>query len=127
MILAFRLTVSKTLRKWSNFPAENQGFRSILKFRNVLCNLLIIGGFVVLPDLTAVEASSVGGFGNLPLYFEANRGQTEGSTQFIARNSEAVFSLSPTEVAVRLRNCGTAKDNREPRAIRFQLIGANRE
>src|SRR5262245_55448415 len=116
MILAFCPTVSKTLRTGSNFPAEHQGFRSILKFRNVLCNLLMIGAIVTVPDLRAVDASSAaGGFGNLPLYFEENRGQMEGSTQFIAHNSEAVFSLSPTEVAVRLRNSGTAKDNREPR------------
>src|SRR4051812_17086947 len=42
-------------------------------------------------------------FTERPLYFEANCGQADSAVQFVARNSEGVFSLRPTEAMITLR------------------------
>ena len=60
------------------------------------------------------------GFSNLPLRFEANRGQSETAAPFIARGTDAEFSVSPTDAQLVLRqsNGGTA-------AARMRFVGAN--
>jgi len=63
-------------------------------------------------------------FTERPLYFEANCGQADCAAQFVARNSEGIFSLSPTQATITLRMSGTAADV-HTRMVRFEFLGAN--
>src|SRR5689334_5237558 len=71
-----------------------------------------------------------------PLYFEVNRGQAEDSTRFVARNGNAVFSLSPVETLITVRKRGSSTGQAHGRAVeqrlslptrtvRLRLLGAN--
>ena len=98
------------------------------------------GGYLPQEEQTAVSA-----FGNLPLSFEANEGQTDREVQFIARgsgynlfltSSEAVLALSQPASGIAhpgngATDIGTATDeNAGPETaavLRMQLVGANPE
>jgi hypothetical protein len=43
---------------------------------------------------------------NLPLYFEANQGQADAATSFIARGRDSQFLISPGESAVHALQVG---------------------
>ena len=58
-------------------------------------------------------------YGKLPMYFEANAGQTEEQAKFIARGTGYTLFLTPQEAVLSLRKP-------TPSAIRMQLVGANR-
>ena len=67
---------------------------------------LFVGG------VTATSrANGLAGLGSLPICFEANQGQAEGPTRFIARGPAYYFSLSPTDATVSLRKFGPASTN----------------
>jgi hypothetical protein len=61
-------------------------------------------------------------YGQLPLSFEANRGQTDEEVNFLARGAGYMLSLSPTEAIFAL----TRKAKESPLAVlRMNLVGAN--
>ncbi len=59
------------------------------------------------------------GYGNLPLAFEANQGQTAAQVDFLARGSGYMLSLNPSEAVLRLQN-STGGDE-----LHLQFVGAN--
>src|SRR5262245_34160446 len=67
------------------------------------------------PDKSQVSET----LGRLPLGFEANRGQCDGSADFIARGPGYSLFLSATEAAMALRR-------NESGLLRMRLKGANR-
>ncbi|MET0622577.1 MAG: SBBP repeat-containing protein, partial [Pyrinomonadaceae bacterium] len=82
------------------------------------------------PDGAAVRLSA--GYGELPLRFEANVGQTGRAAKFLARGSGYTLFLSETGAVLRLRGAeaagGEVKSARDARdaTLRFKLEGANR-
>ena len=58
-------------------------------------------------------------YGNLPLAFEANQGQTSTRFDFLARGSGYALALTPSEAVLNLRQ-GTGGD-----VLRLQIVGAN--
>jgi hypothetical protein len=58
-------------------------------------------------------------YGRLPLAFEANRGQTDPSVNFLARGEGYALFLTPNEAVVKLQDGATGSD-----VIRLQLVGA---
>lgn len=76
----------------------------------------------------------VQGFGEIPLHFEANTGQTDGKVKFLSRGSGYTLFLTPTETVLTLR-----KSTNEPpkqghlseiksgsaTVVRMKLLGAN--
>jgi hypothetical protein len=67
----------------------------------------------------AVSAQMAAPFSDLPLYFEADRGQADSSAQFLARGRDSQFLISPNETQIVLRKAGGLA------AVRMQFIGAN--
>ncbi len=97
--------------------------RQSIKLR--LCALALAGIAWAPPLLPAAPerpaAPSLTGLSNLPLYFEANRGQAEGPVQFVARNHDGIFCLSTTEAIVTLRQVDApASHGRSPGAERIR-------
>jgi uncharacterized repeat protein (TIGR01451 family) len=87
------------------------------------------------PDGAAVRLSE--GYGELPLRFEANLGQTGRAAKFLARGSGYTLFLAETGAVLRLRGAedvsgeaGSASDARDAArreaTLRFRLEGANR-
>jgi hypothetical protein len=85
--------------------------------------------------LLPASAQNVG-FGNVPLYFEANRGQSDAPVQFIARTRDGVFRLTASEALVTLAKAsaptGSKKTVERTRwnklqttSLRLQFLGAN--
>jgi Bacterial Ig-like domain (group 1)/Beta-propeller repeat len=71
-------------------------------------------------------------YGKLPLYFEANRGQTDAQVNFLSRGSGYTLFLTATEAVLSLRKSaapasGEARDTQVTTGtvLRMQLIGAN--
>ena len=57
---------------------------------------------------------------SLPLFFEANNGQMDGSAQFAARERDAGFLLAPTSAQIVLHRADV-----KPDVVRMQFAGAN--
>ena len=57
---------------------------------------------------------------NLPLYFEANSGQSDIPAQFVARGHDYQFLISPGEAQILLRNTDAGSS-----IVQMQFIGAN--
>src|SRR6266704_213572 len=55
------------------------------------------------PD-DAVRVRGSEAYGKLPLYFEANRGQTDAQVKFLSRGRGYTFFLAPTEAVLTLRH-----------------------
>ena len=72
-------------------------------------------------------------YGRMPLSFEANRGQTESSVDFLARGAGYALFIRPTEAVFVLRNdesvaSGSPKHetrNTKSKVLRMRLVGAN--
>ena len=56
------------------------------------------------------------GYGKLPLSFEANQGQTDGSVQFLSRGPDRTLFLTSSEAILRMKH----------EVIRMKLAGSNR-
>jgi hypothetical protein len=78
--------------------------------------------------LSAGTQALLSSFGQIPLSFEANQGQTDAQVQFLSRGSGYALFLTPSEAVLRLhRNSGkveTASDTM-PDVVRMQFIGGN--
>jgi uncharacterized repeat protein (TIGR01451 family) len=87
----------------------------------------------------AVAARLSTSYGKLPISFEVNQGQTDGSVQFLARGSGYMLFLTPGEAVLSLHaprvngdggSVAGAKASQQattppPSTVRLQLIGAN--
>jgi hypothetical protein len=71
------------------------------------------------PD-AAVQARVSQSYGELPLSFEANQGQTDAKVNFLSRGSGYTLFLSPTEATLALRQVSDGGD-----LLTMQVIGAN--
>ena len=60
-------------------------------------------------------------FGQLPLSFEANRGQTAKNVDFVARGGGYAMFLSPTQATLSLKKSSA----KTPTVVRMNLLGAN--
>src|SRR5438132_3684861 len=61
------------------------------------------------------------GYGDLPLHFEANQGQTDREVKFLARGSGYGLFLTSTESVLVLRKPNATS----PAVVRMKLVGAN--
>src|SRR2546422_8304365 len=65
------------------------------------------------PD-DAVRVRGSEAYGKLPLYFEANRGQTDAQVKFLSRGGRHVLFLTPTEAVLVLTTPPQAADEKSP-------------
>src|SRR5437762_1343139 len=61
-------------------------------------------------------------YGKLPLYFEANKGQTDEQVRFLARGSRSTLFLTPSEAVLVFTHREVTKT-----VLRMTFIGANHE
>ncbi|HWS86861.1 MAG TPA: FG-GAP-like repeat-containing protein [Pyrinomonadaceae bacterium] len=66
------------------------------------------------------------GYGQLPLWFEANRGQTDGSVKFLARGSGYTLFLTERGAVLRLRAKAAEGEERRSGTLRLVMEGASR-
>ena len=65
-------------------------------------------------------------YGNLPLSFEANQGQTDNDrVKFLARGSDYVLHLTPTAAVLTLAQPREAANSSAPAVVRMTLVGAS--
>src|SRR5439155_940943 len=62
----------------------------------------------------AVRVRGSEAYGKLPLYFEANRGQTDAQVKFLSRGGRHVLFLTPTEAVLVLTTPPQAADEKSP-------------
>jgi hypothetical protein len=74
------------------------------------------GGIPLSPEQARIQ----GDYGNLPLIFEANQGQTDAQVQFLARGSGYTAFFAHQELVVDLTSIGGGSS-----ALRLQLAGSN--
>src|SRR5437016_2944333 len=65
------------------------------------------------PD-DAVRVRGSEAYGKLPVYFEANRGQTDAQVKFLSRGGRHVLFLTPTEAVLVLTTPPQAADEKSP-------------
>jgi hypothetical protein len=118
-------------------PSSLQGHRISLQKQ------LIIPSFSTLRTEASTEARVIRDYGNLPLSFEPNQGQSDAEVRFFCRGDGYSLFLTPAAAVLRLRSAGSASGSekrspvsekvgspqtRSPRftALRMRLLGANR-
>ncbi|HYE15948.1 MAG TPA: SBBP repeat-containing protein, partial [Pyrinomonadaceae bacterium] len=72
------------------------------------------------PSPPAHDARAREAYGRIPLSFEANRGQTEASVDFLARGAGYALFLKPAEAVFRLR-----RDAAQESVLRMRIVGAD--
>src|ERR1700691_799939 len=88
------------------------------------------------PAIAMSAAPAVSQFGQLPLSFEPNRGQTDPRAAYLARGSGYTLFLAPTSAVIELQRRAYDEARRPPVAggprgpfetavIRMDLVGAN--
>jgi hypothetical protein len=96
------------------------------------------------PAQESADARALETYGQVPLTFEANRGQTAGEVDFLARGAGYTLFLKPSEAVIKLRNADSglringsdeggelgldprpALDARQPAVLRMKLVGAD--
>ena len=99
-------------------------------------------GFATTTAVPMAKSRVLEHYGNLPLTFEANRGQTDRRVKFLSRGHGHTLFLTPTETVLVLRDSGTSVQPRNSnllqrldwslpgketttRALRMELIGSN--
>lgn len=75
----------------------------------------------------AAEPQFFTGYGDLPLSFETNAGQTDARVSFVSRGPGYALYLSPTEAVLALHKVDVRRDQSalSPDAVRMTLLGAN--
>ena len=91
--------------------------------RHLLLSLFLLttSGFAL---ATQPASQIISRYGQLPLSFEANQGQTDPRVNYVARGGGYILLLTPTEAVLTL---GTGTQNKPSlsQTIRMQLLGAN--
>jgi hypothetical protein len=79
-----------------------------------------------LEDRTVLSGASLAGYGQLPLSFEVNRGQTAAAVNYLARGSGYTLFLSATQATLGLTHAtGTHSQASTEDVLRLGLVGAN--
>ncbi len=115
--------------------------RRITPARSMVAGLVVmVAGLGNAAAVDSTRAQAVHSFltSNMPLCFEVNRGQVDGSARFMARGAAYQFLISPTEAVVTLRkheNSNTSSERiavevpaasaTQFRSVRLQFVGAN--
>ena len=94
-----------------------------------LCpSTLAAGATLTQPDVAA-QARMSAAYGQLPLSFEANQGQTDARVNFLSQGSGYTLFLTPTEAVMSLQqpasNQGANLHSAPGDVLRMQLVGAN--
>src|SRR5438132_1653917 len=75
---------------------------------------LLLAGWVFCalaqPGQSEPPEETVAAFGQLPLQFELNRGQTDAEARYLARGPGYTFFLTPSEVVLSLRKFEVTHD-----------------
>ena len=79
---------------------------------------VLIGFALVMPLAAEAPRSGIEKFGNMPLVFEPNYGQTDSTVRFLSRGDRFGFFLTDTESIVSLAGS-------TPALVRMQLVGQN--
>ena len=88
-----------------------------MTIRRFVCLLTLLAGFLFVRPLAAESPlAATEKFGNTPLVFEPNYGQTDASVKFISRGDRFGLFLTETEAVVSL-------GGRSPALVRMQLTG----
>ncbi|CBE68996.1 MAG: hypothetical protein F9K13_11270 [Candidatus Methylomirabilis oxygeniifera] len=74
---------------------------------------------------TATEANPGAAYGKLPIYFEANHGQTDPQVKFLARGQNYTIFLTDTRAILVLRPPKRPSPQPGPTILRMELVGAN--
>ena len=102
---------------------QNSMAKSLVIVRHLFLNLLLL----TLPGIALAVPSvsqSIAHYGQLPLSFESNQGQTDARVNYVARGGGYTLFLTPSEAILALSPIsGTATES--PSVIRMQLLGAN--
>lgn len=103
------------------------------------CSLVILSSLIGPASLVAADAGSPGSaslsrFGNLPLYFEANRGQTDAGVDYFARGQNHTVYLRPNGATIALSSDASsaaqpfsrrfATNSSEVRFVHMTLLGS---
>jgi hypothetical protein len=72
----------------------------------------------------AAQARIAEGYGELPLHFEANRGQTDNQVKFLSRGPGYSLFLTPSEAVLSLRKGESSKDDKSPETV-VPSVGAD--
>jgi hypothetical protein len=84
-------------------------------------------------------AKTSGAYGDLPLSFEENRGQTDSRVSYLARGRGYTLFLTPTKEVLALRRAIPSPEKRNPQigaidspkhsrsVLQFELVGANKD
>lgn len=75
--------------------------------------------------VTQCFANRAGDYGDLPLSFEANQGQTDPQVKFLARGPGYSLFLTPSESVMKLTRHSGQNDETISVALRLQLVGSN--
>ena len=82
----------------------------------------------------AKKAQLIEGYGKLPLHFEANQGQVEGTVRFLSRGSGYSLFLTSTEAVLTLRTSNQKSEktggeavNPQAAILRMKWEGANQD
>ena len=80
------------------------------------------------PTQPAQPASVAAGYGNLPLSFEANLGQTAPQVRFTSRGNGYALFLTQSEAVLALSRSGPGRgqDTAKGVVVRMKIVGANR-
>jgi hypothetical protein len=90
-------------------------------------------------DVASPAAATSGAYGDLPLSFEQNRGQTDSRVSYLARGRGYTLFLTPTKEVLALRRAIPSPEKRNPQTsaidppkrsrsvLQFELVGANND
>ncbi len=65
-------------------------------------------------------------YGNLPLRFEKNQGQTDSQVRFLSRGSGYSLFLTPAEAVLAVHGASSKPGNSVSQVVRMRLMGGNR-
>ncbi len=77
------------------------------------------------PESPADKTKIAEAYGNLPINFEPNLGQTDGQVKFVARGQNYSLFLTDTAAVLSLRKAGKSRAGDKTAIVRMQLDGAN--
>jgi len=106
------------------------GYRPRFEFlEDRLCPSALPLAAALTPADAATQARVSQAYGQLPLSFEANHGQTDAAVNFLSRGSGYTLFLTPAEAVVALQKTGAAPAGNAPASpgdvLRMELVGAN--
>ena len=94
----------------------------LVRLLSVLTMLVAATSFLQ-SETFAPQSATVKSFGQLPLFFEPNRGQADAQARFVARGQGYSVFLTPTEAVLALQS--SEKEKATSAVLRLQLVNAS--